>query len=160
MIIPNIWENKKWQPNHQPDKHWGNQGQKQSRCSVWTVPNLWERYWQTTSYRLGPDLLPRDLLERLARSCILSQLSLTEILTEGTSRLYPGISSSCPSRCFTQIFTKETCRSYPFDPFCISFSCSSQHCFGYAGTIYPCPTRCCPKRRGNGQGPAFSWLTH
>ena len=20
MIIPNIWENKKWQPNHQPDK--------------------------------------------------------------------------------------------------------------------------------------------
>ena len=21
MIIPNIWENKKWQPNHQPDIH-------------------------------------------------------------------------------------------------------------------------------------------
>ena len=20
MIIPNIWENKKWQPNHQPDE--------------------------------------------------------------------------------------------------------------------------------------------
>ena len=22
MIIPNIWENKKWQPNHQPDNWW------------------------------------------------------------------------------------------------------------------------------------------
>ena len=21
MIIPNIWENKKWQPNHQPDDY-------------------------------------------------------------------------------------------------------------------------------------------
>ena len=21
MIIPNIWENKKWQPNHQPDEN-------------------------------------------------------------------------------------------------------------------------------------------
>ena len=24
--IPNIWEHKKWQPNHQPDKSWGPQG--------------------------------------------------------------------------------------------------------------------------------------
>ena len=36
MIIPNIWENKKWQPNHQPDNHsWKYMG-----FLYWGIPRM------------------------------------------------------------------------------------------------------------------------
>ena len=43
MIIPNIWENKKWQPNHQPNTKWWKFG---DTCYVSRMfPARWSRRW-------------------------------------------------------------------------------------------------------------------